>query len=855
MKLIQLFLVLIFTSQSILSFATPTFKIKASPSWKTKIKFDPQAHGNKNEGSVSYLLLDWQDNEITKEQYFRYCMRLNDEDAVQNNSQLYFTFDPSYEELYIHTIRLYRNGKIINKLDRSKIEIMRNEKNVERFIYDGSYSAVSILEDVQVGDILEYEYTLKGANPIFQDHFYNYHSQAYNSEIQHMYYQMLLPKNKKYKVKNLFGGVAPVQTTKNGMQSISWDLKNVAPIFADDDSPAWYDAYPASEISSFQDWKEVRTFMQKLYPMDVLCPRISQFISQKKFSADEEGVIQIIRFVQDEIRYLGMSNGVNSHKPHHPEKVFGQRFGDCKDKSYLLTYMLRKIGVEAWPAIVNTKARRYVDRYVASPFAFNHVIVKINWKGKTYWVDPTYNNQKGGIDQLQNPLYGKALVVDNNKPDLEDIPEDQVSKVVINENFWFTDSISNIRYEVVSNFSGQIANSRRSMNLGSSMAENKNSYLDYCTRYYENMSWKHDSALIFKDNQEENTFRIIEKYEIESLWEHRGTDSIELYSSYFPYNMYEFLNSTNDKVRTAPLKIIHPIDVELKMNLHFPKHKQVGFRVEQDSIINDIFRFHYDVSLNKLSNFVTITYKYKSLQDHVPVEKLKAYYKDYDRLSDKCEYPIQWGMDVDPEFEIFGPAIFLSLLLMVAFFFLIRKLYRWDIPREIPYAPIRESIGGWLGLVALGLYITPLSIIYLLIDNDYFNQGMWDQYIALYGDRPFLAGGFYFYELVYNLGIIFLAIFLIVMMHQKRTTFPKLYIYFRVIALVGIILDNIWGAEIIGSESIDGKGLARTIIGAAIWIPYMIKSQRVQETFVKRLRKKQAETESVEELQEKEEVV
>ncbi|PXY03185.1 hypothetical protein DF185_03630 [Marinifilum breve] len=855
MKLIQLFWVLIFTSQSILSLATPTFKIKPSPVWKTKINFDPQGNAHKNEGSVSYLLLDWQDNEITKEYNYRYCMSLNDEDAVQSNSQLYFTFDPSYEELCINTIKIYRNGKIINKLNRDKIELMRNEKNVERYIYDGSYSAVCILEDVQVGDILEYEYTLKGANPIFKNHFYNYHSQAFSSRIQHMYYQMLLPEHKKYQVKNLFGGVAPIQSTKNGMQSISWNLKNVAPIFTDEDSPSWYDAYPASEISSFQDWKEVRSFMQDLYPMNVVCPKIKDFISKKKIRANEEGVIQIIRFVQDEIRYLAMSNGVNSHKPHHPEKVFEQRFGDCKDKSYLLSYMLKEVGVMAWPAIVNTNAKRYVDRYVPSPFAFNHVIVKINWKGKNYWVDPTFNNQKGGMDQLQNPRYGKALVIDNDKTDWEKIPENQINKVVINENFWFTDSISKIRYDVVSKFSGQIANIRRGWNLSNSLAENKDAYLDYCTRFYENMNWKHDSALIFRDNQKENTFTIIEKYEIESLWEHRGTDSLELYSSYFPYNMYEFMNSTNDKVRNAPLQITHPIDVELKINLHFPKHKQVAFEEEKDSVVNDMFKFHYDVSNNRLSNFVTLTYKYKSLQDHVPVEKLKTYYKDYNQVSEKCEYPVQWGMEVDPKFKIFGPAVFMAVLLIIGLFFWIRKLYNWDIKPEFQFGSVQDTIGGWLAFVALGLYVTPISIIYLIYDSGYFSQAIWDSFITQYGNQPFLAGGFYFFELLYNLATIFFAIFLIVLMHQKRSTFPKLYIYFRVIVLVGLFADNILGAEIIGSDAIDTKELSRGIVGAAIWIPYMMKSKRVKETFVKRLGKNKAQSEKTEELQVSKEMI
>jgi transglutaminase-like putative cysteine protease len=41
---------------------------------------------------------------------------------------------------------------------------------------------------------------------------------------------------------------------------------------------------------------------------------------------------EVIRFVQDEVRYLGFEEGLNAHMPHTPLDVYNQRFGDCKDK-------------------------------------------------------------------------------------------------------------------------------------------------------------------------------------------------------------------------------------------------------------------------------------------------------------------------------------------------------------------------------------------------------------------------------------------------------------------------------------------------------------------------------------------
>ena len=95
MRLPRLILVLILISQSFLTIATPDFKIEKSPSWKTQIDFKTDLKNFGSKGSVSYLLLDWQQNELTKEYNYRYCIRLNNEDGVQQNSQLNFTFDPS----------------------------------------------------------------------------------------------------------------------------------------------------------------------------------------------------------------------------------------------------------------------------------------------------------------------------------------------------------------------------------------------------------------------------------------------------------------------------------------------------------------------------------------------------------------------------------------------------------------------------------------------------------------------------------------------------------------------------------------------------------------------------------------
>jgi hypothetical protein len=826
-------IVLILSSQSFLSYANPDFHIKSSPKWKTKIGFDPGVSGFENKGSISYLLLDWQENEITKEYNYRYCIRLNNEDGVQNNSQLYFNFYPNYQELGINKITIHRNGKTINKLKRDKIEIMRNEKQTDRFLYNESYSAVAILDDIRVGDILEYEYTIKGSNPLFKNHVYSFISQAYSSEVGHLYQEMIVSDHKKLQINNLFNGQVPKIERINGVDHLIWDYKGVKAILQDDDVPPWFDSFPATEVSSYGSWNDVKKFMGKLYPENVSSAKIKKLIADRGYRKNEEGIIGMIRFVQDEIRYLSMSSGINSHKPHQPEQVFSQRFGDCKDKSYLLSVMLRMIGVEAWPAVVSTKHMHEVGRYVPSPFAFNHVIVKFRWNGKDYWLDPTANNEKGVLDQLKNPLYGKALVLDKESTGLEPIPVNQERKVIITEHLWFTDSTSKARYEVESKFFGEMANIKRNAYQNASMQENMDGYLDYCNQFYNGMSWQSNKGLSYVDDTIANTFTSIEKYHVENMWEHRGKDTIELYTSVFPYNMYEFLSTSDDRLRKMPMTMKYPVDVDLTIQLHFPPHKTLSFDVEKDSIINDAFRFEYCITHSNITKTVSVNYKYKSLKIEVPADKTKSYFKDYNKLSESCEYAISWGMDVDRGFRLFVPALVISLLFAVAFFYLLKKLYNWEknLVIKLPYT--RNSIGGWLIIVGGGLYLTPFVIGYFIYDSGYFNEITWQLFMDSYGEQPFLTGGLIFFELMFNLAVIFSAVFLIVLMHQKRATFPKLYIYFRVAILVGLILDTVLCVQLLGVEVAEFKDLFRAIIGAAIWIPYMLNSERVRETFVR----------------------
>jgi hypothetical protein len=61
--------------------------------------------------------------------YYKRTFRILTEAGVQNCSEVSVDFDPSYQQLIFHSIRIIRDGASINKLKLSKFSIIQQEKD------------------------------------------------------------------------------------------------------------------------------------------------------------------------------------------------------------------------------------------------------------------------------------------------------------------------------------------------------------------------------------------------------------------------------------------------------------------------------------------------------------------------------------------------------------------------------------------------------------------------------------------------------------------------------------------------------------------------------------------------------
>lgn len=224
--------------------------------------------------------------------------------------------------------------------------------------------------------------------------------------------------------------------------TLVWELTDVPGLEAEPSAPALHAVSGRMGITflspqggtAHRAWSDVaRWYGQLAEPRTAVTPSVDRKAREltEGVESDFARVAALARFAQRDVRYVAIEIGIGSYQPHAADAVLSTLYGDCKDKVTLLTSMLRVIGIEARPVLVNSN-RGVVDDRFASRLSFNHVIVAIPLpadapknlpaakEGQLYF-DPTHEYVPLGL----LPVYlqgNRGLVVGQEESRLTELP-------------------------------------------------------------------------------------------------------------------------------------------------------------------------------------------------------------------------------------------------------------------------------------------------------------------------------------------------------------------------------------------------------------------------------------------------
>jgi tetratricopeptide (TPR) repeat protein len=368
-------------------------------------------------GAIEILLLDAQSRLGTESDEFfaETATKVVTPQGLASAGSIALSWDPATETLTLHRVAIIRDDRTIDLLDGGRnVTVLRRETQLELSMLDGRLTATVQPQGLQVGDIIDIAVTLERRDPVFQGRSQVMSYLRYPGRAGRVRIRAVWPSSKPMTWRGAPGLPQPIMSRAGDTEELLIDAKDFTAPIPPRHAPSRFGDVGLLQVSQFRDWSEVSGLMAPLYakaaallpdsPLHAEAAKIRAASNDPKVRAEAA-----LRLVQDKVHYvfLGMNSG--GYVPAGADVTWSRRFGDCKGKTTLLLAILRELGVEAQPALVNTAQGDGLDQRLPV-VSFDHVIVRAAIKGKIYWLDGTRTGDRD-LDDIPVPDFHWALPV------------------------------------------------------------------------------------------------------------------------------------------------------------------------------------------------------------------------------------------------------------------------------------------------------------------------------------------------------------------------------------------------------------------------------------------------------------
>lgn len=495
--------------------------IGPAPAW-TRLIDVPSADATRSDqirNGISWLLSDDQIVHRTGgyDQYSRTVYKIVDRPGLEQGAGINLQFDPSRHKVTLNHLRIIRDGAVIDRLASTKFDIFRQEKDAEKGLYDGWLTAHVNVEDVRVGDIVDYATTYEITPLVGQDLFFFSFATEWEEPVALIRANITWPASQPLQIKPRGTELKPAISSSGSDTVYVWEIRNPKPVKVEDNLPVQYPAWGSVDVASTADWHSVVDAVAPHYrpvtdfPTDFAAKLDDIAV---KHPVAEDRMIHATRLVQDQIRYVSLSIGAGSYIPRDPATVLQSGFGDCKDKALLLASSLVRLGISAEVALADLDHGRALDQHLPALRDFDHAIVKAKIGSQTYWLDATNDLQGGKAYNLAQADYGFALPL-SSTGGLEKMPTPELTSPSIHvaEEFDFPEKPGDpLSLTVFSMYEGADADSMRNRLAGQSLTEMSDNYLKYYSKQYPGI--QSAAKLEILDRRDGNIVSVKESYSL-----------------------------------------------------------------------------------------------------------------------------------------------------------------------------------------------------------------------------------------------------------------------------------------------------------------------------------------------------
>lgn len=396
---------------------------------------------------------------------------------------------------------------------------------------------------------------------------------------------------------------------KNNMISYTWKVVNQAKFDSESDAPdaLYYTPHVITWISSYKiDGKSHKLLgttddLYKWYSSlvqgvnDEDSPELKKVVDSLLIGSktDLETVKRVFYWVQDNIKYIAVEDGMGGFIPRSGKTVCEKRYGDCKDMASIIYKMLDYAGINSHLTWIGSRGIPYRYSDISTPNVDNHMICTYIEDDKHYFLDATGQHTPFGMPT--SFIQGKEALIgfDSAKYEVKQVPVQPASR---NR---FIDSVNIVvEGEKLTGTGKTYLSGYEKIDLTYRLLSTKDEKI-FLREYYS----KGNNKFLLDSSRVEN-LKDRDK-ELEITYAFNIQDYIKSYEKDVYVNLHltrDLQNSTIKPERKLPIEFPHHGETKYSVVLNIPAGYKVSYLPENVSFKNDRFGFvtEYKRSGNKI---------------------------------------------------------------------------------------------------------------------------------------------------------------------------------------------------------------------------------------------------------------
>lgn len=396
------------------SFAEPVPGVSSPPAWVVAPSAEKTAA--KPDAPLQFLYTSSQER-IDKnglENYVEYGAMPLTTAGLQALGNIVLPWNVERTDLNIHKVSIRRGDKIIDVLKPSEIMVLRRENNLEKATLDGIRTVVIPARGLEVGDVLSVAVSYKSKPYIVGTKPEELQPIVAPFPIARLERRFLIADDIQVRWK-LSPTISPAKITKlDGMTEHLFVASDLKPLAETKYAPARF-KLPLIQVSGYASWGEVADQLTPLFETArKLEPSSSLEVEADRIAAEAKDpaarMLAALKLAQERVRYVALLLDEGAYVPSTADETWERKFGDCKGKTALLLALLDRLGIEAEAMLISTSLDDRLGDQLPSLYLFDHVIVRADLGGKSYFLDATNYGQRTAEELATAPhLHGLPL--------------------------------------------------------------------------------------------------------------------------------------------------------------------------------------------------------------------------------------------------------------------------------------------------------------------------------------------------------------------------------------------------------------------------------------------------------------